>query len=77
MTSNYRLYYNYIIFLLCNYNLPITPVLFKRQVKLRNLRSFGLLVEVFHCQRYRDLVVLAIVNRIYQFLKDVFFPDWL
>ncbi len=61
--------YQYLLF----YNLPITPVLFKYQIKLRYLRCFGLLVDILHCQRYRDLIILTIVNRIYQFLKDVLF----
>src|SRR5574344_1501165 len=56
--------YQYLLF----YNLPITPVLFKYQIKLRYLRCFGLLVDILHCQRYRDLIILTIVNRIYQLL---------
>lgn len=61
--------YQYLLF----YNLPITPVLFKYQIKLRYLRCFGLLVDILHCQRYRDLIILTIVNRIYGFAP--IFPD--
>ena len=63
--------YQYLLF----YNLPIT-----RSFQVPNQIEIPALLwsagRYIHCQRYRDLIILTIVNRIYQFLKDVLFSDW-
>ena len=55
-------------------NLPVFPVLFQHKVKLRYLCCHGLVIQIFYCKGSCHLISVSVVDRIYQFREDIFFP---
>ena len=53
---------------------PVFPVLFQHKVKLRYLCCHGLVIQIFYCKGSCHLISVSVVDRIYQFREDIFFP---